>query len=381
MWVSLFWGYSRGAALFAATAYAVASPAWCYATLFMGHSVAAGCLAMAFAAAVALGEATATPRRRLAWLVGLCAGLAVLAEFPAAVPMAGIVGLALLTVRGVDRTVIPGVCARIIAGGAISAILLGAYNTAAFGSPFHLGYASEEGFQQLHTGLFGISYPQWWRAREILVGAYRGLLPISPLVALTPLGLARLAVTSQRLRAAVVAVGIAVFYLMLNASYFYWEGGWAFGPRHVTPALPFLALGLAPLWDEWPAIGRAALVSGWIWGAALTGMAVATTPQPPASIARPVTELIVPAFRDGELALNTQRFTDFRADESAIERHSGPRAGWNIGMRMGLSGLASLVPLLSVWLAVSAWIISDAAGRRPASATDLTLSSGSTGSP
>ena len=57
LWLSLFWGYSRGAALFAATAYAVASPAWCYATLFMGHAVTAGCLAIAFAATVALGHA------------------------------------------------------------------------------------------------------------------------------------------------------------------------------------------------------------------------------------------------------------------------------------------------------------------------------------
>ena len=199
----------------------------------------------------------------------------------------------MVTTRDGNSSEMPGVLGRIVAGGALSAILLCAYNAAAFGSPFHLGYASEEGFEQLHTGFFGITYPQWWRLREILIGAYRGLLPISPLVALTPIGLARLAVTRQRLRAALVAAAVAVFYLVLNASYFYWEGGWAFGPRQVTPALPFLALGLAPLWDEWPAIGRAALVGGWIWGAALTGMAVSTTPQPPASIARPVTELIV----------------------------------------------------------------------------------------
>ena len=30
------------------------------------------------------------------------------------------------------------------------------YNTLAFGSPFHLGYASEEGFQEMHAGFFGI---------------------------------------------------------------------------------------------------------------------------------------------------------------------------------------------------------------------------------
>ena len=36
------WGYSTSAGVFAASAYGVATPAWCYATLFMGHSLAAG---------------------------------------------------------------------------------------------------------------------------------------------------------------------------------------------------------------------------------------------------------------------------------------------------------------------------------------------------
>ena len=32
-------------------------------------------------------------------------------------------------------------------------------NAVAFGSPLHIGYASEEGFKELHTGFFGITYP------------------------------------------------------------------------------------------------------------------------------------------------------------------------------------------------------------------------------
>jgi hypothetical protein len=34
----------------------------------------------------------------------------------------------------------------------------------------------------------------------------------------------------------------------VNASYIYWDGGSSIGPRHSVPAMPFLALGLAPLW-------------------------------------------------------------------------------------------------------------------------------------
>ena len=55
-WLTLRWGASRGAALFAATAYGLATPAWAYATVFVGHSVTSGLLMGAFAAAVALPD-------------------------------------------------------------------------------------------------------------------------------------------------------------------------------------------------------------------------------------------------------------------------------------------------------------------------------------
>ncbi len=358
LWLSLEWGYSRGAAVFAATAYGVATPAWCYATLFMGHGVCAGCLMIAFTAAVAMREASDGRAGRLGWALGLFAGWAVVSEFPAAVPVLFIMALALAAISRRGAAITRGVLARIVAGGAIAAAVLLAYNTAAFESPFHLGYASEEGFQQLQTGLFGITSPEWWRVREILVGSYRGLLPIAPLMALTPIGLVVLARTRPRAGAAAAAAAIATFYVVLNASYFYWEGGWAFGPRQMVTALPFVALGLAPLWDSWRLFpARTVLVGGWLWGAALTLVAVSTTPQPPAAIERPVSELMVPAFLEGHLALNTQRFTDFRADEAAISKHAEPTASWNLGMKMGLRGRASLIPLGLVWLGCAALLI------------------------
>jgi hypothetical protein len=46
----------------------------------------------------------------------------------------------------------------------------------------------------------------------------------------------------------VLAVAVIVIVLSLNASYAYWDGGASTGPRHSVPAIPFLALGLAPFW-------------------------------------------------------------------------------------------------------------------------------------
>jgi hypothetical protein len=223
------------------------------------------------------------------------------------------------------------------------------YNVLAFGSPLHVGYASEEGFEQLHTGLFGITYPAWWRIREILVGSYRGLLPLAPLVAVTPIGLVLLARTPGRRGQVAVAGAIVAFYVLLNASYYYWEGGWSYGPRQMMPALPFLALGLAPLWDSWGRIGRVILTAGWIWGAALTLVAVSTTPQPPSDVRAPVCELLWPAFKDGDLSLNNQTFVSYGAQAGRLRGNPALHAGWNLGEVAGLHGRLSLLPLGLVW--------------------------------
>jgi hypothetical protein len=352
MRLSLEWGFSRNAALFAATAYGIASPAWGYATLFMEHGLTAGCLMLVFAAGVELGSGVASSarRRRLSCAVGAWAGLAVLSELQAAVPVSVLVVLALASARHRDPDELRATAVRILAGGLIAGMVLAAYNVLAFGSPLHIGYASEEGFEQLHKGFFGITYPAWWRIREILVGSYRGLLPLSPLVAVAPIGLVMLARTPAHRRQVLAAGAVVAFYLLLNASYYYWEGGWAYGPRQMTPALPFLALGLAPLWDSWGRAGRVLLSAGWLWGAALTLVAVSTTPQPPSNYAAPVRELLWPAFKDGDLSLNNQTFVSYAAQGGHLRHNPALHAAWNLGELVGLHGRLSLLPLGLVWL-------------------------------
>jgi hypothetical protein len=345
-YLSLRWGASEAAALFAATAYGAATPAWAYATLFLGHGQTAGCLMIALVAADLIGDLSQAPetRRRMAWVIGLAGGWAVVTEFQAAIP-AVFIGLLALKRAHYDLRVV----ARIAIGVTIAALPLLIYNTLAFGSPFHIGYSSEEGFKELHTGFFGITYPRPSTIRELLFGSYRGLLPLSPLMGLVPLGLWVLDRSGRR-GPALVAAGTGVYYLLLNASYFYWEGGWAFGPRQMTAALPFLALGLAPLWDLARPAGRALLFAGWVWGAALTLVAVSTTPQPPASIKAPVTELLWPAFRAGDLSLNPQTFVHNSVDVAHLRGGGDPHAAWNLGEIAGLRGLPSLLPLLVIWV-------------------------------
>jgi hypothetical protein len=302
---------------------------------------------------------TRDPRmRRRAWALGVWTGLAVLSEMQAAVPASFIVVLALAAARDRGWRDAAMTAILIVTGGLLAGAVLLIHNALAFGSPLHIGYAvADSPIGQLHVGFFGITRPTWWRLREILFGSYRGLLPLSPLFAVTPIGLVMLARMSVRRRSVFVAAAVAAFYVLFNASYYYWEGGWAYAPRQMMPALPFLAIGLGPLWDTWRSWGRVVLSAGWLWGAALTLVAVSTTPQPPApDLQAPVRELLWPAFKDGDLSLNNQTFVTYRAQRGQLRGHRELHAGWNLGELVGLEGLPSLLPLGLLWL-VAAFLL------------------------
>lgn len=344
------WRCSRGAATFAALAFGVGSPSWCYATLFMGHGMTAGCLAAALALVLLLDDADGRRRRDVAFAIGFAAGWSVVTEFQAAIPAALIVAVALAKVANADPGELRPFAWRLLLAAGLCAIVLFLYNTLAFGNPLHLGYQSEEHFEELKTGFFGITAPEWWRVRELLVGAYRGLLPLWPLAAVAPIGLLAVARDPRRRPTALVALFVVVYYLLLNASYHYWEGGWAYGPRQIMSAMPFAALGIAPLWDAARRWQRGLLAAAFAWGVALTVVAEATNPQPPADIRAPVQELLWPAFRDANLSLNTQTFVHFVPPAGPRPAKDVPRAAWNAGEIAGLRGYASLAPLAAVWI-------------------------------
>jgi MFS family permease len=344
-------GATRGGALFAAITCGLGTPMWSLATLLIGHALSASCLVFAFAAALAVGVADQRRDAQLALVVGLGAGWATVSDFPAAVPAVILAVLAALNAWPLGHARATRILVVLIAAASACAAVLAAYQYACFGSPFHVAYSSEQGFEGMRQGLFGISAPRLFRLREILLGAYRGLLPLAPALLAAPLGLVVMLRAGTRARRAALAAGtVAAYYVLLNASYTYWEGGWSYGPRHLSPALPFICLWLAFLWAVARRLGRAALVTLAAWGVAMSLVAVATMNQPPGSFHRPMAELLWPAFADGDLSLNRQRFTDGGADAGALRVHGPRKAAWNLGMKVGLDGHASLAPLGIIWV-------------------------------
>jgi hypothetical protein len=176
--------------------------------------------------------------RRRPLVAGLVAGVAFLTAYQAALTVA-VVGLyvALAGVRSLLRYAL---------GVLPSVLLLGAYDWAAFGSPLHLSYryVAQQFRQEQEKGLFGIGVPNLHAIRVVLIGD-RGLLIDAPVLALAALGLLYLWRRGYVAEAAAAAL-MTLAYLMVEFGYFDPYGGDSPGPRFFIPAIPFLALGLAP---------------------------------------------------------------------------------------------------------------------------------------
>ena len=307
-------------------------------------------LVAAFSAAVALRRFSSRARDRLmATIVGAGGGWATVTEYTAVVPAAIIAVLAFLCARSEE----PGRRGRVIADLAVAALacgaVLGLFNVVSFGGPFNLGYSYVVGFQEMTQGSFAFGAPARRVIWALLFGQFRGLFVLAPVLAVAPLGFVLLARDPSTRAPAIAAFAITVYYLLLNASYHYWHGGWSFGPRHMAPILPFMSIGVAIAWSRAALAVRVGLCALALYGVAVTFVAVATTAQPRDDIERPVTELLWPNFAAGRLASNWQSFVE---DRPADERDRSAHA-WNLGEKLGLTGLTSLVPLIAMWSVIA----------------------------
>jgi hypothetical protein len=209
-----------------------------YATLFYAHVLSA---ALGFGAFALLVKARTSPRPLvLLFLAGVAAGLAVTVEQPVGLLAAALGVYAAWGAGWAPRA------ATYVAGCAIGALPLVAYNVWAFGGPFRTPYTATP--QGPGDGLLGLGFyrPTLDAVLQILVGPI-GLLRVGPVLACGLVGLWLLWRWGHRAEA---ALGSAVFgaFLIYDASWFAPLGGASAGPRFVIPAIPFAALGLTAAW-------------------------------------------------------------------------------------------------------------------------------------
>ena len=228
-------GPSRAAA--AAFALLFATPLFTYGLLLFSHALVAACLFGAWVALFSPGDSSRSFRRDLA--AGALLGLAVISEYPAAVP-AGV--LVLCAVLPAPRRAL-----ALAAGGAPLSPFSARTTSPASGVSSSCPPAHERaaGFQSLASaGLFGISLPSPEILLRLLADPSKGLLVFSPFLLLWP-G-AFLSSRPNVPSAGRLALGLVpLSLLLLYAGYPNWHGGFSVGPRYLVAALPFLVFPFA----------------------------------------------------------------------------------------------------------------------------------------
>lgn len=309
---------SERAATVATLTYGLATPVWVYSTSLYGHALCGALLLAAFA----LLELAPTRARAASTTAGVLLGAAVLTEYPAAVVALIGVGYAWYRRGRADAM-------QVCLGGLPWAALLAAYHWVAFGSPLSTGYdfVYRAEFAEGMAVNYGLGAPDPTVALSLLFGSFRGLFYLSPVCVLAVWGLARGAARSAHRGLYIVSALVLAYFWLLNAGYYMWDGGASAGPRHMIPALGFLALGVVHAWRSVPRATAALLGLS-----ALQSLLLAAASPEVAQHGDPLWEFALGRLID--------------AVPSATTGHS------NLGLLLGLPGVLSVVPLLFGW----AWL-------------------------
>lgn len=274
-------------ALVIAIAYALGTLALPFATMYFGHALSTCFL---FASFWTLWRSRDDRSMLMPLLAGFAAGWAALTEMPV------VLGVGILLAYCAWQR--PQRAVPFVLGGLPALALLLAYNWIAFDHPLRVGYQYSINFlEQNSQGIVSVVLPRWITAVDLLLNP-RGLLRISPWLALAPVGLVALRQREHR-APLLVCLAIVVAILTYNSGALAPFGGWTPGPRYLIPALPFAAILVAVV----PVVLRPLVVLLAIWSVGIMTIATATVPGAPEFYADPVSDLWIPRLSSHDLAI------------------------------------------------------------------------------
>jgi hypothetical protein len=344
--VALLWRFllplvGRRRAALLAVGYGFGTMAWALSALLFSHVLAAmslfGVFMLLYPASVgrrpgALGR----------WAVaGALCGVSVCLEYPA-----GLVGILLALFAAHTAGKAGGrralaLLAAFAGAAAVGVVPMALYNTAVYGNPFSQGYAHLHGEAQFIAGMGhgveGVGLPNPAALWGITFSPYRGLFVLSPFLVLALPGLWAMWRRGQRPAALLCGSAVATM-LLFNSSYYFWDGGVSLGPRHFSPALPFLTFPVAFALRQSPW----RRLAPWLIGLSVGIVAVCC-----------VTVLIfLPGVPDPIVTLAVAHLL-----------HGPVPNNW--GMLLGLRGEMSLAPLVALEAALGAalWRVLHRSGR------------------
>ncbi len=161
-----------------------------------------------------------------------------------------------------------------------------AYSYSIFGTvTIPYAYEVSDRFREgMEQGLMGVTAPKPAALWFITAHPFRGIFFWSPVLITGLVGcVVGLGGYGKRLMLGYLGLWCAVAYLLFNAGYYMWWGGWGMGPRLMIPMIPFVMLGAGELaregrlsaWQRRPKLGKC-----WWWTVIVAGAVsiVATLP-------------------------------------------------------------------------------------------------------
>jgi hypothetical protein len=357
-------GTSPGWSAALALTYGLGTIARPFASIFFSHQLSA---LLCFGAFVLLlrirhGELSA----RYALVVGALLGYAAITEIPTII-VSGALLIYALTTPKVGREL-----ASRVALGMSPALALGAlYNLLAFGSPLGVGYGHLAGPSEFRVGqaqgFFGVTYPHLDALFATTFGTYRGIFLLSPVLLLAIPGGVLLWRRLQWRAEAVLCAAVGLGYLVFNASYFAWDGGYSLGPRHMLVAVPFMVLPIGELVRRthdralaWAHDRRWRYATGLLSGCsiAIVVLSAAVSPFFDQRFSAPLVQWVLP--RLAGVPIDYDHPAVAQAHAGAALLHTAPlflhaQLENNWGQLVGLPGLVQLYPLAIAVAVILLW--------------------------
>ncbi len=280
--------------------YAAGSLAFPFMILFFGHQPSALCLATVFLLVMMTYD-----NEKIAIHTGIFAGLAggaaVLFEYPAGAP-AAILLAAMFFRRGYKHK------GGIVLGVFLPAMMLMAYNTATFGSPFELGYAYEVHpyfKESMSHGLGGVTLPDPMAAARLLFGPQKGLFIQHPwlLSALPGFVILWRRDSKGRYASILSALGFLSVFL-INASYYEPFGGSTPGPRFLVASIPFLVVPAGAAWEKSGVFNKGIIGGAALYSIVMFQMVTAIEPNVPYIFANPLKDFALVLLTRGYPLVN-----------------------------------------------------------------------------
>jgi len=315
-----------------------------FSTVLFGHSLAAALLFIGFF--MIFQMKLAAPRYGVGYLImiGLVLGFAFMAEYTAAVVVVLLTAYYLYVLKNYEYGLRPSWILAPLFGGLAPISLYLAYNWLCFGSPFSNAYShlALKQMQELHGhGLLGVDWPKLSTLYYITLHPVRGLFVQSPVLLIAIVGFIFMGKARiWRVECALAAFALLA-YLLINSGLTLWWGGHSFGPRYLIPILPFMCLPLIFIPKRLlPILLILTIIS-------MLHMFIATVGNPLVPD-RQIWRLL----EEGVAWFPYFGYSPIYGD--ALDLVVQGQYAHNLGMLLGLSGSASLLPLAIILLYVSA---------------------------